>query len=104
LGTRREHIGNKGKNEKKIKFRILKHSKERKFVVYVEACTHEFGLLEIGRDIMATPQGWEEIMPNCRCKNPPIHKPHDVHRGLFFFFFFFNICNVAELAFIPNTV
>jgi len=40
LGTRREPVGNKGKNENK-KFGILKHP-ERKFVVYVEPCTHEF--------------------------------------------------------------
>jgi len=47
---------------------------------------------------MAIPQGWEEIMPICRSKNPPIHKPHDVHRFLNFFKFFFHICNVAEMA------
>ncbi len=47
---------------------------------------------------MPTPQGWEEIMPTCcRCKNPPIHKPHDVHRVFFFFFFFFFFIFVIQL-------
>jgi hypothetical protein len=90
------------KNWKK-KFGILKPS-ERKFVVYVEPCTYEFASLEIGRDIMPTPQGWEEIMHTCRCKNPPIHKPCDVHRFFIFIFSFFHIFNAAKLAFIPNTV
>ncbi len=52
---------------------------------------------------MATPQGWEEIMPTCKCKNPPIHKPLMMCIG-FYYFIFFHICNVAELAFIRNTV
>jgi len=41
LGTRREHVGNEGKNGKK-KIRNPKALGERKFVVYVEPCTHEF--------------------------------------------------------------
>jgi len=43
LGTRREHVGNKGKNEKKNQNQNPKALRERKFVVYVEPCTHEFG-------------------------------------------------------------
>jgi hypothetical protein len=29
---------------------------------------------------MPTPQGWREIMPTSKCKNPPIHMPCDLHR------------------------
>jgi len=42
--------------------------------VYVEGTLYpSISLLEIGRDIMPTPQGWDgrEIMPTCRYKNPP---------------------------------
>jgi hypothetical protein len=38
--------------------------------VYVEGTLYpSISLLKIGREIMATPQGWDEIMPTFRFKD-----------------------------------
>jgi hypothetical protein len=59
--------------------------------VYVEGTLYpSISLLKIGKEIMATPQGWDgnyaylglRTLPllRSRHKNLPIHTPHDLHR------------------------